>query len=231
MAAPASQLSFVIPVLNEAPRIAGLLEDLQARFPGAERIVVDGGSGDETVAHALPGATSVLVAESGRALQMNLGARSAQGEYLLFLHADTTPLFDARSLRAALELRPAWGYFRLRLDGRAAVFRLIERAISWRSSASGIGTGDQLLFVRRDLFAAAGGFAAIPLMEDIELCVRLRRQQRPLLPRGLRVQPSSRRWEKRGVVRTVVEMWCLRLAYALGVSPARLWRYYYGVPR
>jgi rSAM/selenodomain-associated transferase 2 len=227
----APQFSFVIPVLNEGPRIKGLLEALSAAFPRAERIVVDGGSVDDSVAQALPGATALLMTAVGRAAQMNLGAQTARGEYLLFLHADTYPLFAGDALSTALSARPAWGFFAVCLDGRRAVFRVIERAISWRSRASGIGTGDQLLFVRRDVFEAAGGYAAIPLMEDVELSARLRRQHRPLVPPGLRVQTASRRWEQRGVARTVLQMWRLRLAFALGVSPERLWRQYYGAPR
>ncbi len=225
------QLSFVIPVLNEGRRIKGLLDRLRAGFPQAERIVVDGGSVDDSVAQALPGATALLMTAAGRAAQMNLGAQTARGEYLLFLHADTLPLFSGDALATALSARPAWGFFAVCLDGRRAVFRVIERGISWRSRATGIGTGDQLLFVRRDMFEAAGGYAAIPLMEDVELSTRLRRQHWPLVPRGLRVQTASRRWEQHGVARTVVQMWRLRLAFALGASPERLWRQYYRVPR
>lgn len=220
-------LSFVIPVLNEAVRIGPLLATLARDFPGAERIVVDGGSVDTTVAAAMPAATQLLLGEPGRALQMNLGGRAASGDYLLFLHADSRPCFAAAELEKALGGAPLWGFFPLRLDGEQAVFRLLERMISWRSRVSGIGTGDQMLFLHRDLFRDCGGFAAIPLMEDVELCTRLRRGAAPLVP-PLAVETSSRRWEQRGVLRTVLQMWSLRLAYALGVAPERLWQAYYG---
>ncbi|MDP5064981.1 MAG: TIGR04283 family arsenosugar biosynthesis glycosyltransferase [Haliea sp.] len=227
-ASPSSTLSFVIPVLNEAPRISQLLAMLAADFPDAERIVVDGGSADTTVACALPGATGLLLGKAGRAAQMNLGAGSACGDYLLFLHADTRPLFTAHALARALQGQPAWGFFEVRLDGKRWVFRVIERAMSLRSKVTGIGTGDQLLYVRRDVFEQAGGFAAIPLMEDIELCQRLRRLHQPRVPTAMTVETASRRWEQRGVIRTVVHMWTLRLGYALGISPQRLWHSYYG---
>jgi len=221
-------LSFVIPVRNEAGRIAELLALLASDFPAAQRLVVDGGSSDATVAAAMPGATQLLLSAPGRALQMNLGGRVASGDYLLFLHADSRPRFAAAALAQALADAPEWGFFPLRLDGQRAVFRLLERAITLRSRYSGIGTGDQMLFLRRDVFLACGGFAPIPLMEDVELCRRLRRSGRPLVPDDLQVETSSRRWEQRGVLRTVLQMWGLRLAYALGVAPQRLWRIYYG---
>ncbi len=221
-------LSFVIPVLNEAERIGPLLAQLARDFPTAQRIVVDGGSADGTVAAAMPGCTQLLLGAPGRSAQMNLGGRAASGDYLLFLHADTRPRFAGPELERALAAAPRWGFFPLRLDGRRAVFRLLERGITLRSRLSGIGTGDQLLFLQRELFQDCGGFAAIPLMEDVELCARLRRISRPRVPAGLAVETSSRRWEARGVLRTVLQMWGLRLAYALGAAPARLWRIYYG---
>ena len=221
-----SSLSFVIPVLNEEGCIGPLLALLQRDFPGAQRIVVDGGSADGTVAAAMPGATQLLLGAAGRAVQMNLGARAASGDYLLFLHADSRPCFVAPQLERVFREAPEWGFFPLRLDGSRAVFRLLEQAISVRSRYSGIGTGDQMLFLRRDLFLDCGGFAPIPLMEDVELCKRLRRTAAPLVP-DLAVETSSRRWEQRGVLRTVLQMWGLRLAYALGVAPERLWRIYY----
>lgn len=219
--------SFVIPVLNEATHIGSLLQTLARRFPAAQRIVVDGGSVDATVAMALPHCTQLLLGERGRAVQMNLGARVAKGDYLLFLHADSLPDFTAEQLAECLREGPEWGFCRLRLSGQRPVFRLLERAINLRSRLSGIGTGDQMLVLRREVFERHQGFAALPLMEDVELCRRLRRQVRPrVLP--LTVATSSRRWERRGVVRTVVLMWALRLAFAVGVAPVHLWRAYYG---
>ena len=219
--------SFILPVLNEAGRLGPLLARLRAAFPAAECIVVDGGSTDATAAEALAGADLLLLGERGRAAQMNLGAAAARGEWLWLLHADTEPLFGADALEAALADGRPWGFARVQLTGRAPALRLIERAMNARSRLTAIGTGDQLLYLRRSLFEAEGGFAPIPLMEDVELCTRLRRRSRPG-GAGLRVRTSSRRWEKEGILRTVWLMWSLRLRYALGASPDRLWARYYG---
>ena len=219
--------SFILPVLNEAGRLGPLLAQLRAAFPGAECIVVDGGSADATVPEALATADLVLLGERGRAAQMNLGASAARGEWLWFLHADTEPLFDAAAVEDALATGRPWGFCRVRLSGRARALRLIERAMNVRSRLTGIGTGDQLLYLHRGLFEAEGGFAPIPLMEDVELCTRLRRRARPG-GAGLTVCTSSRRWEEQGTLRTVWLMWSLRLRYALGASPDRLWARYYG---
>jgi rSAM/selenodomain-associated transferase 2 len=221
------QHSFILPVLNEAVCLKPLLARLRAAFPGAECIVVDGGSKDGTVPEALAAADLVLLGERGRAAQMNLGAAAARGEWLWFLHADTEPLFDALAVEAALAAGSPWGFCRVRLSGRAPALRLIERAMNVRSRLTGIGTGDQLLFLRRTLFETAGGFAPLPLMEDVEFCRRLRRRARPG-GAELSVRTSSRRWEENGILRTVLLMWTLRLRYALGASPDRLWARYYG---
>jgi len=223
----AARVGFVIPVLNEQDRIADLLRHLRRQFPDSELIVVDGGSVDRTVAEALPLCTRLLIGEPGRAAQMNLGARTAAADYLFFLHADSLPGISADGLQAYLAGEPAWGFCRVRLSSGRRIFRLIEWCMNARSRLTRVATGDQLLFLRRALFDASGGFDPIPLMEDVAYCKRLRRQVRPLVIREP-VLSSSRRWEQRGVVRTVVSMWGLRLAYFIGVSPDRLWHYYYG---
>ncbi|MBN7797959.1 TIGR04283 family arsenosugar biosynthesis glycosyltransferase [Parahaliea mediterranea] len=219
--------SFVIPVLNEARGLRALLPRLRAQFPAAELLLVDGGSDDGSVAVAMPRCDRLLLSPPGRAKQMNLGARAARGDYLLFLHADTVPLFDEALLATWLAARPQWGFCRVRLSGRAPALRLIEGAMNLRSRLTRVATGDQLLMVRRDAFLARGAFAEIPLMEDVEVCKRLRVDSAPR-PFAGTVLTSSRRWEEGGVVSTVLRMWGLRLAYVCGVSPQRLWRYYYG---
>jgi rSAM/selenodomain-associated transferase 2 len=224
--ASAAALSIVIPVLNEAPTLGALLERLRATFPGAELIVVDGGSADGSVPIALPRSDVVLIGGRGRAAQMNLGAHSATRPYLLFLHADCEP-GGLRALDAG-GLEPLdWGYFPVKLSGRDWRLRVIAWCMNQRARWTHVATGDQGLLVRRSLFLHLGGFAAIPLMEDIEICKRLRRRAPPTqLDPPLRV--SSRRWEQRGLLRTVLQMWFLRLAYVLGASPVWLHRRYYG---
>jgi rSAM/selenodomain-associated transferase 2 len=219
--------SFVIPVLNEQDSIVSLLQNLTHQYPECELVVVDGGSSDETVARALPLCSNLLTGPPSRATQMNLGARAASGRYIFFLHADTLPSSDMAQLSTVLATRPRWGFFRARLSGERWVYRVIESAMNLRSRITRVATGDQTLFVYRDVLAETGGYADIPLMEDIEFCKRLRR----LYPPAIISQPvvtSSRRWETRGVCRTVLQMWALRLAYVLGVSPHRLWQHYYG---
>jgi len=219
----------VIPAWNEAAAIASLLEDLKRRFPDAERLVVDGGSGDGTLPAALPHAQAVLLGPRGRAAQMNLGAAAAAGDYLCFLHADTRPDFEQAQLLAALGEAP-WAFCRVHLLGRPRALALIAWFMNRRARLTRVATGDQLLIVRREVFRRLGGFAAIPLMEDVEICKRLRREAAPR-PLQLRVFSSGRRWERDGVIPTVLRMWALRLAYWLGVSPQRLWQHYYGPRR
>ncbi len=216
-----------MPSLNEAEGIGAALEALRPlRERGHEVIVSDGGSTDGTPRLAARGADRVLAAARGRARQMNAGAEVATGRALVFLHVDTTlPPEADRAVSEALGDRPGWGSFGVRLSGPHPAFRVIERMISLRSRLSGIATGDQAIFVARDLFLAAGGFADIALLEDVELCRRLRRIVRPVRPREP-VVTSSRRWEAGGIARTTALMWWIRGAYALGAEPERLARHY-----
>ena len=225
-------VSIIIPVLNEAPNLRRLLPDLARTCPDADIIAVDGGSTDETVPVAARFRLVRLVTSArGRARQMNAGAREARGEILLFLHADTfLPDGALGAVQAALaDPRVVGGRFDVRLDGPRAVFRVIAFFINLRSRLSRIATGDQALFVRRTIFAEMGGFPGIPLMEDVEFSRRLKRRGAIACLR-LRVTASARKWEREGVLRTILLMWTLRLLYFCGVDPARLHRYYYGCP-
>lgn len=221
------RLSIVIPVLNEVGALPALLARLKASFPRAELIVVDGGSEDASVARALEQAHAVLQTAPGRARQMNRGAAAARGDWLFFLHADSRPCFGAAELQGRLPGAPAWGFFRLRLIGRARALGLIGRFINRRAAWTRVATGDQGLIIHAELFRRCGGFAEIPLMEDVEFTKRLRARGKPLAL-DLYVESSARRWDEQGVAATVLRMWALRAAYGLGVSPRRLWAHYYG---
>jgi len=217
------QLSIIIPALNEAGCIRDILRQLQAlRAQGHEVILVDGGSCDETIALAQALVDQLLPAPAGRALQMNVGAKAASGQVFWFLHADTlVPDKAARLIIEALQQAGSWGRFDVRLSGDKLLLRLVERMMNWRSRFTGVASGDQGIFVTRKLFERVGGFAELPLMEDIDLSRRLKREQWPVCLRET-LTTSSRRWEQKGVLRTIALMWYLRLAYFLGVSPARL---------
>jgi rSAM/selenodomain-associated transferase 2 len=226
----ATRLSIVVPVLDEAANLARLLPDLLEREPQAEVLVVDGGSTDDgrAVVARTPSVRWVS-APRGRARQMNTGASAAGGDALLFLHADTRlPDGAGAAILAALaEPGVVGGRFDVRLDSHRPLLRLVGTLMNHRSRLTGISTGDQGIFVRREIFDALGGYPDIPLMEDVELSRRLKRRGR-LVALRLRVVTSARKWEREGVVRTVLLMWTLRLLYTLGVSPARLHRWYYG---
>jgi rSAM/selenodomain-associated transferase 2 len=223
-----TELSIVVPTLDEA---AGIGTHLAALAPlrdrGCEVVVVDGGSRDRTVELARPLADLVISAPRGRGTQLNAGARAARGEVLLFLHADTRlPPGAVEAIRAALlDSRHGWGRFDVEIAGRHPLLRVVARFIGWRSRLSGIATGDQAIFVRRSRFEGVGGFPEIPLMEDVALSTALRRGGRPACLR-LRVATSGRRWEARGVVRTILLMWWLRLQFWLGRDAAALARRY-----
>ncbi|MGE0423327.1 MAG: TIGR04283 family arsenosugar biosynthesis glycosyltransferase [Reyranellaceae bacterium] len=209
-------LSIVVPTLNEAGSIVSALKRLEPlRRRGAEVIVVDGCSDDDTAALARPLADRVIDAPRGRASQMNAGAAAATRDMLLFLHADTVLPDDADALVHAGQ---AWGRFDVRIAGRHPLLRLVASMMNIRSRLSGVCTGDQAIFVRRALFTEIGGYPDIPLMEDIALSKALRRRARPSCLRQ-RVTTSGRRWESRGVMRTILLMWRLRFDYWRGVDP------------
>lgn len=222
-------ISIIIPVLNEEKALAETLEDLRAyRDRGHEIIVVDGGSHDKTLSIALPLADKILKTVPSRAVQMNEGAYKAKFKTLLFLHADTrlpnrADVVINKALRATEHV---WGRFNLRLTGKPFIFRIIETTINWRTALSGIATGDQAIFIKREMFERVGCYPAIPLMEDVALGKALLKYSRPRCL-AESVLSSSRRWEEKGVLKTILLMWSLRVAYFLGVAPAQLVKLYY----
>ncbi len=215
------RVSIIVPVLNEAATLGDALRALAGwRSEGAEVIVVDGGGADShhaTRAACADLADAVLLAPRGRARQMNAGAARAQGDALLFLHADTRLPADApAALQSALQGH-AWGRFDVLIDGASPLLPVIAGFMNLRSRLTGIATGDQAIFVTRAAFDAAGGFPDQPLMEDIELSRRLRRAGPPACLR-LRVRTSGRRWDEFGVWRTMALMWRLRWCYWRGAK-------------
>lgn len=226
-----TRISVIIPVLNDAAILQShgpALRALQAR--GHEVVVVDGGSRDDSLRVAREITSRVLGSDRGRALQMNAGAEAAEGDLLLFLHADTQLEPGALQSLLAEGARRGdvfWGRYDVRLDGDHWLYRVIETMMNLRARFTGIATGDQAMCVSRALFRRVGGFPRIPLMEDVALSKRLRRCAAPACLKP-RVVASARRWARHGIVATTLLMWRLRLSYFLGADPARLARLYYG---
>lgn len=221
------KISIIIPVLNEAEHIADTLKSLDPyRRQGHEVIVIDGGSKDDTVPIAEQYADKVLRSDAGRALQMNSGIDEALGDVLLFLHADTRLPGDAAAMVIhAVEEGCFWGHFNVRLSGRHFMFRIIERMMNMRSCITGVATGDQAIFVSLESIQIVGAYPQLPLMEDVVFSKRLRNLGWPACIRQ-QVVTSSRRWEEKGILRTMLLMWRLRLLFFLGMSVDKLARQY-----
>ncbi|MGB3621522.1 MAG: TIGR04283 family arsenosugar biosynthesis glycosyltransferase [Ketobacter sp.] len=219
----------VIPVLNEAQQMDHLLLDVLTKTGGRWHvIVVDGGSRDATVGITKRYPVELLSAPAGRAFQMNMGASRAKGELVLFLHADTRlPMQFNTHMEHFIAGSLVWGRFNVRLDSAGYRLRVVANLMNLRSRISAIATGDQAIFMKLDTFREISGFDEIPLMEDIDISKRLKQLSRPFCIADP-VVTSSRRWLQDGVVYTILLMWFMRLAYWLGVSPQRLWRWYYG---
>jgi rSAM/selenodomain-associated transferase 2 len=218
------KLSIILPVLNEAEQLPHALECLgPVKERGVEVIIVDGGSEDGTLAMAASAGARLVNSPKGRARQMNAGAQLASGDVLLFLHVDTVlPEHAERLIEAALcSGRRVWGRFDVDIRGRPRMLRVIAALMNWRSRMTGIATGDQAIFVARSVFESVGGFPDQPLMEDVELCKLLRALSLPACVRA-RAVTSGRRWESRGVWRTIGLMWRLRWAYWRGVPASVL---------
>ena len=220
------RISVILPVLNEEKTIGRTLAAVMALYPH-EIIVVDGGSGDRTRRISVEAGAKVLMTGPGRARQMNRGALEATGDVLLFLHADTRlPASALRDIESALsDPRYLGGRFDVELDSERWLLKVVGFMISLRSRISKVATGDQALFVRREIFAELDGFPDMPLMEDIAFCRMLKRMGDVACLKS-KVVTSARRWETDGVWRTILKMWTLKLLYLAGVSPARLRKFY-----
>lgn len=220
------RISVIIPALNEDSIIASTLEALRPLAP-TEVIVVDGGSTDHTREIVARTDATLTSSARGRAEQMNHGARLARGDVFLFLHADTQPPPSAISeIRSALEdPRCVGGRFDVRLEGNHRIYGLIGALINLRSRLTKVATGDQAIFVRREVYEEIGGFPNLPLIEDIAFSRYLKKKGKVACLKS-RVATSARRWEREGIWQTVLRMWALRLLYLAGVSPFRLKRFY-----
>ncbi len=214
-------LSIIIPTLDAQTSIVDTLLPLQTlREQGHEVIVVDGGSSDQTCQLAIPLADQVVSSLRGRAQQMNLGAQVATGKVFVFLDVGTfLPQYaDLMILVCLLSRRKDWGRFDIHLEGTKFSLRVIETFANLRSRLTGIATTEQAIFVKRSTFEQIQGFPEIPILEDISLSRQLRRKSRPVCLKN-KVTVSEQRWAEKGLMRTIVSMWKLRFAYALGVSP------------
>ncbi len=215
------KIAIIIPILNEAENLHDLAANLHALSPAADEvIIVDGGSTDMSVSIAQYFGFKVSQSTSGRAQQMNQGASISTADTFLFLHADTRLPSNALS-----EIRqvnsPFWGHFDVRINHSRFIFRLISFMMNFRSRITGIATGDQAIFISRQLFEKIGGYPDQPLMEDIELSKQLKSDYPPLCLKNS-VMTSARRWEKYGVWRTIWLMWRLRFLYWRGVPAHKL---------
>ncbi len=222
------RLSVIVPALNEGRIIASCIGNIrQACGPDTDIIVVDGGSSDSTPEQAREAGARVLSVARGRASQMNAGAAVARGSLLLFLHADTRlPAGAGALVRCALHGDGvAWGRFDVQMVTTSPFLRLVALFMNLRSRLTGVATGDQAVFVRRECFEQVRGFPVIALMEDIAMSRALRALQWPSCL-SARVTISGRRWQRRGTLRTILLMWKLRWLYYRGVSPDRLAQLY-----
>ncbi len=241
---PTHWLGIVMPMLNEAQAIAQTLSRLQPwRQAGAQLVVVDGGSTDASCRLAEPLVDDMVHSSAGRALQMNAGAAVARCDYLMFVHADTDlHRIDVERFKSLLaRKRPAWGRFDVTIVGESPWLKVVAWMMNMRSRLTGIATGDQCIFIERSLFEQLGGFPQQRLMEDIELCKRLRRLSthryasvlnygRPLFLRW-KVVTSGRRWDANGVSKTIWMMWTLRWMYWRGHSADDLAAVYQSMKR
>ena len=222
--------SFIIPVYREGQIINQTIQNIRALKDGAqaEIIVVDGNSGQDTLEEIEFPSVKKIVSARGRGRQMNAGAGEAGGDILVFLHADTRLPDNALNLMAEVLADIAFvaGAFDLGIDSRRFVFRVIEKMASWRSRLTRIPYGDKAIFIRADYFKSLGGFQSIPIMEEVELMQRIKRNNHRIVILRERVRTSPRRWEAEGIIFCTLRNWLLIALYLLGIKPETLVRFY-----
>jgi rSAM/selenodomain-associated transferase 2 len=214
-------VSVVVPVFNEAEQVTSLVYRLTLLKEYVKDIIVVDGGSDDGCDVTLAKQFTVIKSQKGRANQMNAGAQHAKGTWLIFLHADTQ--FNSSQLRAMVDQASLhqWGRFNVQLDAKGLGFRIIEWFINQRSRLTGVATGDQCIFVRKRFFDSLNGFKSIPLMEDVDFSKRAKKLAPPKCLKES-VITSARRWQKNGLLKTVILMWQLRYAFWRGVSPETL---------
>jgi rSAM/selenodomain-associated transferase 2 len=226
----AAKVSIILPVLNEAEHINGVIEHLRALDPDhcSEIIVIDGDPQGSTIHAIQDEGVHPLISGEGRARQMNRGAAAASGDFLLFLHADTRLPRDAFAtlISAMRNERFVAGAFDLGFNTKRWIFRITEHYVFFRTRLTKIPFGDQALFVRREYFSTIGGFHEIPIMEDVELMKRIRKKGDRIVIIPNKVMTSPRRYEREGILYCTFRNWTLQLLYALGASPERLVKWY-----
>jgi len=227
------QFSVIIPVFQESSLITDTIDTIGhvhdvAADSSVEILVVDGDPSGETIRVIRDGAVRTATAEKGRGTQLNRGAALATGEILLFLHADTRlPVGAFGRIAAAMrDRRITGGAFRLAIDSRRRPFRIIEKGVWYRSRWLGLPYGDQGIFIRRQNFHALGGFRNVPIMEDVDLIRRIRKQKGRILILDAPIITSARRWEEEGILYCTLRNWCLILLFFLGITPEKLLKLY-----
>ena len=225
------KISVIIPVLHEGEKINEILDSIKSVSADVpyETIVVDGDSSGGTIAHISDSSVITLTAPRGRALQMNAGAARACGDILLFLHADTLlpPKAFPKIITALSDSSFIGGAFDLKIQNHRWIFRAIGRAASWKHRLTRVPYGDQAIFMLRRYFENIGGYAGIPLMEDVELMRRVKRQGGRIIILPEAVTTSSRKWETDGVFYTIIRNWIIQVLYLFGMPARRLIKYYY----
>lgn len=225
------KISVIIPVLHEGDLINEILGSLKSAASGVQHevIVVDGDAGGSTIGQIADTAIIKLTAPKGRALQMNAGAKRATGDVLLFLHADTYLPQNAfpKIIEALSGSRFIGGAFDLGISNPRWIFRLTGWCTSWKHRLTRVPYGDQAIFLRSNYFKDVGGYADIPLMEDVELMKRIKRRNDRIIFLPDAVVTSSRKWEKDGVLYTIFRNWVLQALYMFGVPADKLVKYYY----
>ena len=221
-------ISIIIPTINEIENLSNLLDNIKKskQVDNIEVVVVDGGSTDGTIEYADKYADLTISAQLGRASQLNAGAKVAQGKHFWFLHADSILDFNIFSQYLHVISSSDWGRFDIKINNPKLIYLLISSLINFRSRLSKIATGDQGIFISKELFYQVGKFPQLDLMEDVALSAKLKKHSSPFCSK-LKIKTSARKWQKEGVLKTILLMWKLRLLYFFGVNTKTLARLYY----